>query len=766
MATDAPSLSSAEFQQMQEQLLELRTANYELSELSKKREAEIVSLKQQHKSDNNPLNNIASIGNNLLSRTTGKKDQNVEHLETEVVDLRRRLQTQEEEFRLQQATLMSELNKVVTHADELERELEAKKTSSNLPDVDVPVQTAPVQAAPVTDDNPSDLAQELSALKKELNDANTSKKLLAEEKEIQQSEFSTKFVDLEKEIAWLKGVCAEKDSLKDDVDVLRQQILQAKHKSEQDNKEIAELKDNYRKKQESYVILTQEKERLQQEYRKSLDTMCQKKDNEISTFLSEIQQLRQQLTVVAEFENKQRVWEGERASLEDRITSLRADCSELRDQNESFQMQLQETHSANDCLSAQLQEAHNEVKFMQSKVEEAVETAEKRKQLVDEMSVHIEQLKNEHRQALDAAEKKQKATAEQLQTELDAKSGVEMQQMKEQLAAADEAQNALRYEVGQLQQLLAEAKESLQRASESHTSQLKAMEEQHAAAVAQVRLSAQSDCENALARIASIEKEKTECMELVARLNQEVKDKTEEIKLSEKKQTHVIKDLRRQLAAETKKADKLAEKAHQDGAAQGGRDKRNGSPGSFEEVKASDIVDVRRPPAHDASSVSSWGLVTGTNGRCESDRQSNHTADGDESVSSVHQLESENADLIGRLACSQKERYDLVERVHHLEQANASMAKEIVEKATLIETYIRDRPGAFNSSGASETTGSPSHTGFKKMLDMVKIDQSAGDIREMNRRLQRMLEETLTKNMHLQKDLERLASNQKNPTPA
>lgn len=48
----------------------------------------------------------------------------------------------------------------------------------------------------------------------------------------------------------ISGVCAEKDSLKEDVDVLRQQILQAKLKAEQDKKEITELKDNYRKKQE------------------------------------------------------------------------------------------------------------------------------------------------------------------------------------------------------------------------------------------------------------------------------------------------------------------------------------------------------------------------------------------------------------------------------------------------------------------------------------------------------------------------------------
>lgn len=40
---------------------------------------------------------------------------------------------------------------------------------------------------------------------------------------------------------------------------------------------------------------------------------------------------------------------------------------------------------------------------------------------------------------------------------------------------------------------------------------------------------------------------------------------------------------------------------------------------------------------------------------------------------------------------------------------------------------------------------------FRRMLEMVRMDESAADIRDMNRRLQRMLEETLSKNLVLQK---------------
>jgi hypothetical protein len=41
-----------------------------------------------------------------------KRDTNVDRLEAEIIQLRNKLTTQEDEFRLQQSTLISELNKV------------------------------------------------------------------------------------------------------------------------------------------------------------------------------------------------------------------------------------------------------------------------------------------------------------------------------------------------------------------------------------------------------------------------------------------------------------------------------------------------------------------------------------------------------------------------------------------------------------------------------------------------------------------------------
>jgi len=63
---------------------------------------------------------------------------------------------------------------------------------------------------------------------------------------------------------------------------------------------------------------------------------------------------------------------------------------------------------------------------------------------------------------------------------------------------------------------------------------------------------------------------------------------------------------------------------------------------------------------------------------------------------------------------------------------------------------------AVGGSGAAGQHAPHLPAGVKKVVDVVKIaaaDLSAGaagaDMREMNRKLQLMLEETLTKNMHL-----------------
>lgn len=65
-------------------------------------------------------------------------------------------------------------------------------------------------------------------------------------------------------------------------------------------------------------------------------------------------------------------------------------------------------------------------------------------------------------------------------------------------------------------------------------------------------------------------------------------------------------------------------------------------------------------------------------------------------------------------------------------------------------------PLATSTSSSSSSTSSPSNErlSMKKFVEKLKGDEH---IHESNRRMQRMLEEMLTKNMHLQTNLEQLS---------
>ncbi|CAG9536604.1 unnamed protein product [Cercopithifilaria johnstoni] len=115
------SISEEEFYRLQEQLLELRNRNYDLLEENRRQQ--------------NYISNLPSKGTEALlfaSKLVGRKkdkDNSNEKLESEVRLLQHKLSSQEEEFRLQQSTLLSELNRVVKQCENLE--MKAKEHGDN-----------------------------------------------------------------------------------------------------------------------------------------------------------------------------------------------------------------------------------------------------------------------------------------------------------------------------------------------------------------------------------------------------------------------------------------------------------------------------------------------------------------------------------------------------------------------------------------------------------------------------------------------------------
>ncbi|XP_014672770.1 PREDICTED: GRIP1-associated protein 1-like, partial [Priapulus caudatus] len=88
----------------------------------------------------------------------------------------------------------------------------------------------------------------------------------------------------------------------------------------------------------------------------------------------------------------------------------------------------------------------------------------------------------------------------------------------------------------------------------------------------------------------------------------------------------------------------------------------------------------------------------------------------------------------------------------HLETSSGGMVEDLMEKTAIIEHYIMN-------GRIDQVHHSPSHDNklrLKNVVDFVK-NKTDDSTKELNKKLQKMLEETLTKNIHLQQDVEHLS---------
>uniref|UniRef100_A0A8R1TTQ2 Vacuolar fusion protein MON1 homolog n=1 Tax=Onchocerca volvulus TaxID=6282 RepID=A0A8R1TTQ2_ONCVO len=242
---------------------------------------------------------------------------------------------------------------------------------------------------------------------------------------------------------------------------------------------------------------------------------------------------------------------------------------------------------------------------------------------------------------------------------------------------------------------------------------------------------------------------------------EEIKRKDEEIKVALKKQSSMVKELRRQVQSEKKRAEQ-AEKHLDDvlGMSDASvythsstRLRVGGSP--------STLSDRFKVKGDGESSICSWAFVA------EPDRNSSHAClfenccydllsllnFDEESSCSASILEADNAELISRLAILQKKYAETLDRLNVIEEENTLLRKEVDEKSEVIAQWIRSIP---DTNHSTQVANSSPGLRFRRMLEMVRMDESAADIRDMNRRLQRMLEETLSKNLVLQKNIQTL----------
>ncbi|XP_023446462.1 GRIP1-associated protein 1 isoform X2 [Dasypus novemcinctus] len=821
----AQALSEEEFQRMQAQLLELRTNNYQLSDELRKNGVEpsqgdlsapchwlrlglpaffppeLTSLRQRV----TYLDKELTKAQKALSKS--KKAQEVEVLLSENEMLQAKLHSQEEDFRLQNSTLMAEFSKLCSQMEQLEQENQQLKDGT--------AQAGAAQSGSLVDGELLRLQAENTALQKNVaalqerygKEARRSPAASEGQGDPPGGPAPTVPAPIplaEVELKW--------EMEKEEKRLLWEQLqgLESSKQAETSRlqEELAKLSEKLKKKQESFCRLQTEKETLFNDSRNKIEELQQRKEADLKAQLVRTQKLQQELEAanqsLAELRDQR---QGERLehvaalrALQDQVSIQSADAQEqvegllaensalrtslaaleqiqtaktqevnmlreqttglaaelqqrqaeyedLMGQKDDLNSQLQESLRANSRLLEQLQEIGQEKEQLNQELQEARKSAEKRKAMLDELAMETLQEKSQHKEELGAVrlrhEKEVLGVRARYERELrelheDKKRQEEelRGQIREEKARTRELE-ALQQTVEELQaqvhsmdgakgwfeRRLKEAEETLQQQQQEQKETLKQCQEQHAA----VLKGKEEELQGVQGQLQQAQEERDCHLKTINNLKQ-------------------LKDLKRQLHLERKRADKLQERL-QDILT------NSKSRSGLEELVLSEMNSPSRTQTGDSSSVSSFSYR-------EILREKESSAVPARSLSSSPQAQpprpaelsdEEVAELFQRLAETQQEKWMLEEKVKHLEVSSASMAEDLCRKSAIIETYVMD-----SRIDVSVAAGHTDRSGLGSVLrDLVKPGDE--NLREMNKKLQNMLEEQLTKNMHLHKDMEVLS---------
>ncbi|KAM8863772.1 GRIP1-associated protein 1 isoform 1-T1 [Spinachia spinachia] len=460
-------------------------------------------------------------------------------------------------------------------------------------------------------------------------------------------------------------------------------------------------------------------------------------------------------------------------ALTQELQQKRAEREVMSAQRDDLESQLQESAFASRKLLEQLTEEGEEKEKLLRDLEEAKKTAEKRKAMLDEMAMQMNQEKFNHKEAESELklqhEKEVLGVRARYEKELRGlhedknRSEEEIrQQLREEKARTKELEGLqprveeLQTQVqsmegtrGWFERRLKEAEAKIETNWLEHQEEMERVRRGHTLQLEEK----QSEMEEVKQQLLEAGKQKDEHNGTIEKLKQEIKDTVDGQRILEKKGSAALKDLKRQLQLERKRADKLQERLQE---ILTNSKTRTG----LEELVLSEINSPSRTQqTGDSSSVSSFSYRD----MIKEAQPTNQNKSGGGSPQSQRPAElsdDEVGELFQRLAEVQQEKWMLEEKVKHLEVSCSSMAEDICRKSSIIETYVMESRIDV-SGGAIGGYGGPGGSqgergGLGSVLrDLVKPGDE--NLREMNKKLQNMLEEQLTKNMHLQKDLEVLS---------
>lgn len=755
------SLSEDEFHRMQIQLLELRTTNYELDGQCKKQERENQLLRDRTET----LDKELQKANKAIQKS--KKAKEVELLIQENDQLQRKLHSQEEEFRLQNQTLMQELSTVISANENYEKEITALKENRPLEDSGKQNDKAELEG------QIRRLQAENAALQKKCSES-------GEKGEGDEAKDTTDGAPDVNELSL--SLATEKEENKLLQEQLSTMEKSLKEKIQGLEEEVEKSADKLKKKQESYLQLHAEKEGVFTEYSKKLEDLQGARDRDQKYYTEQINKLQQELekskksmVELEEEVGKQRTQSEQTiASLQQQVSAANiVESQHVKEQTDKLQQQIQQLHGqvlgltqARDDLSVQLQasktaqqETSDQLLALQKERDKWIEewqeinkVAEKRKTMLDELANTYQRDNAGYQEKLRLLQEENQAHVQALReaaesgktrnTELD-KIKRELEEVKKDKLSLEEAKSWLERRLKEteesLQNHLSENEQKIEQLKQDHEEMVEKLTVEHSKKMQEMSNEHKAKIQECCDIEESLRQELAASQGEVSKLKQEIKDGTEDKKLHEKKGQTMMKDLKRQLVSERRRAEKL-----QDRLQEVLSDSCNTCTKSVEDLLAGNDGNE----SLDRSSLSSWSAAN-SNVRDNSILSSPQSPDKSFGADAT-ELDQEHSELLARLTDIQQEKWYLEEKVRHLENSTAAMADDLIQKSQIIQHYVMEQRRETKQPVQEDKLT------LKKVIDLVNKHDDQ-NLKEMNRKLQNVLEETLTKNMHLQENLEMMS---------
>ncbi|RMX52930.1 hypothetical protein pdam_00010954 [Pocillopora damicornis] len=589
-------------------------------------------------------------------------------------------------------------------------------------------------------------------------------------------EVEVRSLALEKQVKEMASLQLQLDTEREEKRILQDQLHEAETSGKQEisklEKELSQLTEKVKRKQESYLQLQEEKEKLYSENKKSQEELKTAKEHEIEVLTEQMAKLQDEVNTANQAslsaEETEQVVAGlrqENASLVTEVQELRAKVKTIREEQEESEdlisqlenkVSLTETRCAElamevDELTAHVKEQNTAVEGwneqisqltserdqLKDSLEEVTKVAKSRKELVDTMAIEKQTTDANHKEQLDKLQEDYKKEINELRELLtgEKKLRKEVEDSQQKLAETKAKLQSVESKSGWFERRLAETEENLKAEKERNEQTLANLQAERDEELKSLQEERERGEEGFQSQISGLQEEMEEKEQEMEKLRHELKDKEVENKIAGKKGDQLVKDLKRQLKLERKRGEQLQQKLQE-------ALSENRVKPAFEDMFVG--REHQRRNSGDSSIVSQPS---------RSEVDSPEFRPPSPAASMISMLNDDTTDLIERLADVQQDKWLLEEKVRHLEENGAALADDLLKKSAIIQAYAMETKVGPIAESPAKSSPAASISTLKE-----KIRSPFGKAKPENtRKIQLMLEETLTKNIQLQRDVDSMS---------